>query len=319
MSAPADSIPLGFLDLAKRAKGPARRALQDSLRLAELADAAGYARYWVAEHHVEDAAHSCPEVLLPLIAARTERIRVGSGAVLLKYYSPLKVAETFLALEALFPGRIDLGVAKGPGVVDRSIAEALVSENVWELGEDGFAHKAFQLAELLAAAPEARPGAGVRARPWGVAPPPLWILGSGPGSPQLAARLGCPLAVALFFGGSSADGAELLAAYRASARPGTAPGPTIVAVSVTVGDSPAEARRRDDALVADGRLAANVVGTPAEVAARLRTIQQASGADELLITSFSPDHEERAHLLAALATAWRGAAERTPLAQPAAS
>jgi hypothetical protein len=90
----------------------------------------------VAEHHVEDSAEACPEVLIPLIAGCTKRIMVGSGGVLLRYYSPLKVAETFLTIEALFPGRIKLGVANGPGVTRAAVAEALVSGNRWELTDE---------------------------------------------------------------------------------------------------------------------------------------------------------------------------------------
>jgi luciferase family oxidoreductase group 1 len=104
------------LDFCRRdPRQHASQSLKNSLELAVICERLGYTRYWVAEHHNALAAQAAPEVLLAAIASRTQHICVGAGAVLLQYYSPLRVAETYLALEALFPGRIDLGLARGPG------------------------------------------------------------------------------------------------------------------------------------------------------------------------------------------------------------
>src|SRR5512137_2038097 len=99
-----------------RSGGTPAQALQETLELARVADGLGYHRYWLAEHHATPAlAGSSPEILIGQVAARTARIRVGSGGVMLSHYSPLKVAENFRMLEALFPGRIDLGIGRAPG------------------------------------------------------------------------------------------------------------------------------------------------------------------------------------------------------------
>src|SRR5262250_27144 len=104
-----------------RSGGSAVDAVHETLELAEAADRLGYPRYWLAEHHATPGlAGSCPEILIAAVAARTRRIRVGSGGVMLSHYSALKVAETFRMLETLFPGRIDLGIGRAPGGEQRT-------------------------------------------------------------------------------------------------------------------------------------------------------------------------------------------------------
>src|SRR5688500_5853370 len=117
---------LGVLDQSPiRSGGSATEAIQETLVLAEQADRLGYSRYWLAEHHSNGGrAGAAPEVLMGQVAARTSRIRVGSGGVMLSHYSPLKVAESFRVLEALFAGRIDLGIGRAPGS-DQRTARAL--------------------------------------------------------------------------------------------------------------------------------------------------------------------------------------------------
>src|SRR5712671_8155386 len=117
---------LGVLDQSPvRSGGAAADALHETLELAELCDRLGYHRYWLAEHHsTPGLAGSSPEVLIGQVAARTSRIRVGSGGVMLQHYSPLKVAESFRVLETLYPGRIDLGIGRAPGS-DQLTARAL--------------------------------------------------------------------------------------------------------------------------------------------------------------------------------------------------
>jgi len=278
-------------------------ALAGMVDLACAAEAAGYRRFWIAEHHVPDTSHAAPEVVAAVVAARTSRIRVGSGAVILRYYSPLKVAETFLALEALFPGRIDLGVAQGPGVVDEAVAQALVGGNAWELQRTVFDRKVHELSELLRLAPATANPPRVRAQPDDVVPPPLWVLGSGRRSRELAVRLRRPYAMAVFVAGPNADVAGPAAEYRSRA----ATSPLLVAVSVTTAASPAEATSLDAAKVGSGLLAANLVGDHPSVAARLAALREETGADELLLTSFGEPPDRWQESLASIAAAWPSA------------
>jgi luciferase family oxidoreductase group 1 len=288
-------LKLGILDLCKRGRhGSAGDALRGTLALAMEADRLGYHRYWVAEHHVEDSAEACPEVLIPLIAGCTERIKVGSGGVLLRYYSPLKVAETFLTLEALFPGRIELGVAKGPGVTNTAVAEALVCGNRWELTDEAFERKVFELARFLVNARQPVDGSpGVRAYPYGVAPPPLWVLGSGSKSQQLASELGSSYACALMFPNGMALGPKLIADYRRGfAVRGAAPR-ACIALSVVCEESEAKAAAQNRALVEARMFESNVVGTPEQCIAQIEAIAAAHGAREVLLANWLVDPAER--------------------------
>jgi len=288
-------LQLGILDLCKRGRQRAAGdALRGTLTLAMEADRLGYHRYWVAEHHVEDSAEACPEVLIPLIAGCTERIMVGSGGVLLRYYSPLKVAETFLTLEALFPGRIELGVAKGPGVTSNAVAEALVGGNKWELTDEAFERKVFELARYLVNAHQPGDGSpGVRARPYGVAPPPLWVLGSGSKSQQLASELGSSYACALMFPNGMALGPKLVADYRRGIAGPRTGARACIALSVICENSEAEAVAQNRALVAAGMFESNVVGTPEQCSARIEAIAAENGVREVLLANWLEDPAQR--------------------------
>lgn len=303
-----NTLNLGILDLCKRTSTiSAAESLRGTLALAEEADRAGYRRFWVAEHHVEDSAEACPEVLIPLIAARTKRLSVGSGGVLMRYYSPLKVAETFLTLEALFPGRIELGVAKGPGAVGTAVPEALVCGNRWELTDDAFERKVFELNELLRHAyerGESNPHV-VRARPYGVQPPPLWVLGSGSKSQTLASSLGVSYACALIFNGGMATGPKLLEEYRSEymaslERPASR---ACVAVSAVCMEREEDAIAREAQLNKAGMLKSNIVGSPAQCAARLRELAEINGTSEILVTTWLQDPAERISMFRSLAEA----------------
>src|SRR5262249_33662751 len=158
--------------------------------LAHLADRLGYTRYWLAEHHnFPGIASSAPEILIERVAAETSRIRVGSGGIMLPNHTPLKVVETFRVLEALHPGRIDLGIGRAPGP-DAVTALALRRSRAALAAED-FPE---QLAELLAFAsdhfPTGHPFESVTAVPNDVDLPPIWLLGSSDYSAQAAAALG---------------------------------------------------------------------------------------------------------------------------------
>ena len=207
---------LGVLDQSPIRSGASPAdAIQETLVLAEHADRLGYSRYWLAEHHSSGGlAGTAPEVLIGQVAARTSRIRVGSGGVMLSHYSPLKVAESFRVLEALFPGRIDLGIGRAPGS-DQRTARAL------RYGPGGVPLEHFpqQLADLIGflhdELPAGHPFQGVRAMPAGPTAPPLWILGSSGDGAALAAHFGTAFSFAHFI--NAVGGVEATQAYREAA------------------------------------------------------------------------------------------------------
>lgn len=303
-------VKLGILDLCKRSgeKSP-RQSLEETICLAELGEALGYSRFWVAEHHTEEATQACPEVLVGLIAARTQRIRVGAGGILLGYYSPCKVAEVFLVLEALFPGRIDLGVARGPGVTSTEYATSLVSGNRWELCGSGFEHKVCELTHVLREAHSpSTPGASViLPRPWGVPPPPVWILGSSGNSAKLAAVLGRPYGFALFFGGTEGNEPPVLQEYRTGFVPSqehTQP-LACVAVSIVCQESSASAHKWNEDLVSRGYFRSNIIGNPRECAERLCQIASTFEVPELILTTWIDKPGERRELFELIAETFR--------------
>src|SRR5215831_14893898 len=167
--------PLSVLDLSPITTGHSgATALRNSLDLAQLADRLGYARYWVAEHHnLPSVASSAPDIMIGQIAAITERIRVGSGGVMLPNHAPLTVAERFKKLEALFPGRIDLGIGRAPGT-DPVTSYALRRRQ--NIGEDDDFLERFQELLLLESRgfPDNHPFRRIQAMPSDVALPPIW-------------------------------------------------------------------------------------------------------------------------------------------------
>jgi luciferase family oxidoreductase group 1 len=203
------SYRLSVLDLSPVATGStSREALRNTLDLAQLADNLGYTRYWLAEHHnTQLIASSTPEVMIGHVAAVTKRIRVGSGGVMLPNHAPLHVAEAFRVLEALHPGRIDLGLGRAPGT-DTLTALALRRSRE-ALSADDFPQRLEELLLFLGASgagsgdgaqsgvfPEAHPFQQIRAMPDDVEPPEVWLLGSSDFSSQLAAQLGLGFAFA---------------------------------------------------------------------------------------------------------------------------
>ena len=199
-----------------RRGGTATEALQESVELAKLADRLGYARYWVAEHHNAGSfAGAAPEILIGQIAARTSRIHVGSGGVMLSHYSALKVAEQFSILNSFYPGRIDLGIGRAPGS-DQLTALALADPRPMAEIEQfprqvmdllGFFH-GFDNPEHPFREIRAQPG------PRAEVQPEVWLLGSSDYSANLAARLGLPYAFAEFFGITGEQGPISSALYR---------------------------------------------------------------------------------------------------------
>jgi luciferase family oxidoreductase group 1 len=168
-------------------------AIRDTLTLAEHCEALGYRRFWLSEHHsLPTIVGSAPEILMAAIAARTQRIRIGSAGVMLPHYSALKVAEQFRVLEALAPGRIDLGVGRAPGG-DMRTAQALNPQ-----GYGSAEHFPEQVRDLQAWTSGAT-HRGIVAHPRGPHAPEVWVLGSSDYGAQLAAHFGLPYAYAYFF------------------------------------------------------------------------------------------------------------------------
>lgn len=242
MTAP---VPLSVLDLSPIPSGAsAGEALRHTLELARHADALGLRRYWLAEHHnAAGLASASPEIMIGQVAAATSRILVGSGGIMLPNHSPLKVAELFLLLSALFPGRIDLGLGRAAGTDPRTAKKlrrsaeppsadefpALFDELMGYLGPSGAPRGAWSTATI--------------AVPAGVAPPDVWVLGSGDVGATFAAERGLGLAFAHHFNPDEAI--AMLRAYREGFRPSAhrAAPYAILAVSVICADTDDEAER----------------------------------------------------------------------------
>jgi luciferase family oxidoreductase group 1 len=229
----------------------AAQAIAETLKLARRADELGYTRYWLAEHHAIGAlADPCPEILLARLGAETRRIRVGSGGVLLPYYSAFKVAEVFRMLEALYPGRIDLGIGRAPGG-DQRTARAVggghfpdaeqFPQQVWEL-----------IGHLDGTLPDDHPFRKVRVQPEGNTAPELWLLGSSDYSGLLAAQLGVRFSFAHFINAQGGDAVTGAYKERFQARAQDTDGPApresaphaAVCCFVICAESDAEAERR---------------------------------------------------------------------------
>jgi luciferase family oxidoreductase group 1 len=209
---------LSVLDQSTVAKGATQdTAIRETLELARHCDALGYHRYWVSEHHNSGSiVGTAPEVLMAAIASTTSRIRVGSAGVMLPHYSALKVAEQFRVLEAIAPGRIDLGVGRAPGS-DRLTALAL---NPIVDAAEHFPQQVKDLQAWLADVPlqDDHPFRAIKAQPTGPTTPEIWILGSSDYGAQLAAYFGLPYAFAYFF--TDGKGCEAaLDLYRRNYRP----------------------------------------------------------------------------------------------------
>ena len=317
---------LSVLDQSPISEGSTgAQALRNSVDLARLADRLGYRRYWVAEHHgTPMLACASPEALIGPIAAATERIRVGSGGVMMPHYSPLKVAETFSMLSGLFPQRIDLAMGRAAGT-DPTTALALQRDRQ-RAAPDDFPE---QLAELLAyfgdALPAGHPFARLSALPGRPERPAPWLLGSSPQSGIWAAQLGLPYAFADFI---NPGGGEIAAHYRRDFTPSRwQPQPEVIAaVWVVCADSDDEARRIAASSVmsfkllqrgelipvppiekalafldAEGprttglgmRTRRRVVGAPSTVRASIEAVADEYGADEVMVVTITYEHAAR--------------------------
>ena len=314
---------LSVLDQSPIAEGAtAADALANTLDLARTCDALGYDRYWLAEHHASPGlAGAAPEVLIGPVALATQRIRVGSGGIMLPHYSPFKVAETFALLSALAPGRIDLGVGRAPGS-DQRTAYALQRDRSRAMPHDDFPNN---LAEMVAYLDNAMPADHVFASlgntlPSGGGRPDIWLLGSSMDSAVWAAEAGLPYCIADFI---NSDGVPLAEVYRHRFKPSAhratpylmvatwtiaaathaeaeqlalpaammfahlirgelIPVPSVEKAERWVADNPSPPRRRRTTL-----------GTPAEVHVQLDEVAALYGADELMLVNILPDHAAR--------------------------
>lgn len=196
----AEELRLSVLDQAPVAAGSTPgEALGNSIALARRVDALGYTRFWMSEHHSMGLlACTAPEVMLARIGAETQRIRVGSGGIMLPHYAPMKVAETFRTLDALYPGRVDLGIGRAPGGGPVEML-ALTRDRKSQVGDDFPQQVAELLAFLDGGFAAGHPFATLRVMPDAVTKPDVWMLGSSLWSSQAAAAYGLPYAFAHFF------------------------------------------------------------------------------------------------------------------------
>jgi luciferase family oxidoreductase group 1 len=237
----SNTLRLSVLDQSVARVGrPDDESIRHTLSLAEHCEALGYHRFWVSEHHsLPTLVGTAPEVLMAAIAARTRRIRIGSAGVMLPHYAPFKVAEQFRVLEALAPGRIDLGVGRAPGSDQRTAR--LLNPNA--RSADDFPQQVLELYRWVTgeAPPPGHPGHGVQALPTGSSAPQLWMLGSSGYGAQLAAHYGMPYAFAHFItDGEGCDRA--LELYRSTFKPGLLERPqATVCVSALAADTEAQA------------------------------------------------------------------------------
>ncbi|MEK8129242.1 LLM class flavin-dependent oxidoreductase [Paenibacillus filicis] len=221
-------------------------AFRHTVELAKRAEELGYHRFWVSEHHdTQEVAGSSPEVLISHLLAKTERIRIGSGGVMLQHYSPYKVVENFNVLAALAPGRVDLGIGRAPGGLPRStraLQQTQPGTPARTLGE-----KLVELQQhLTGSLPEEHPLYSVRATPQIETPADLFLLGASSSSAELAAELGIPYVFALFINGDEEVAGQVLRTYREQFRPsegGLSAPHAILAASVVVAETDEEAKR----------------------------------------------------------------------------
>ncbi|HSC97148.1 MAG TPA: LLM class flavin-dependent oxidoreductase [Burkholderiales bacterium] len=333
---------IGVLDQSPVISGhsPAQ-AVHETIRLAQAAEQLGFHRYWLAEHHsIAALADPCPEILLARVAAATSRIRVGTGGVLLPYYSPLKVAEQFRMLEALYPGRIDLGIGRAPG--GDQITALAMGEGRYPGAEHFPEQVQYLVAYLDGALPPDHPFAGVKVMPAGRSAPEVWLLGSSDYSGALASRLGLRFAFAHFI---SADGGDVVMRdyqrhYEPSRRE---PAPqALLCVFVICAETSAEAERLAGSIdlrrlnmdhgvnapvpseeearnylytEADRRRIAHhrrrvVLGEPAAVRDRLLEMKTQFQADELMAITITGSYDTRLRSYELLAEAFGLAAPR---------
>lgn len=309
-------------------------AIAATLELAQLADDLGFTRYWCAEHHgLRGVSNPCPEVMLAHIGSLTKRIRIGSGGVMLPYYSPFKVAEQFLMLEALFPNRVDLGVGRAPGG-DMRTAQAVAAGD-YNRG-DIFPQQVADLVGLFnGALPDDHIANGVLLQPQIATRPELWMLGSSDFGGLLAAQLGIRFAFAHFI--NAQYGHRVAEAYRERFTAGNEAAPYLAAaVFVICAETDEEAAALEKAVdlrrvqmayglnmpipsieqgaaqhygerelnVIAREKNRSIIGTPERVTAELHALQARFDADELIVLTVAGSYRARLRSYQLLADAF---------------
>ncbi len=329
------SLTLSVLDQSPVLAGESpASAVAATIALARHAERLGYRRYWLAEHHAMGGlADAAPEVLLARLTAETSRIRLGTGGIMLPHYAPFKVAESFRMLEALAPGRIDLGIGRAPG------GSGLVSAALESRDVATFPQQIRETIDFLDdTVPAGHPFAPLTAMPSGPSTPPVWLLGSSEYGAFLAAEMGLPYAFAHFIGG---DATSVVQAYRNRFQPSprTSAPQALIALAAIVAPTDAEAeelalplglwRMRllrgrpgpipslDEARnyrftplerheIATSRRV--IAGSPQTVRARIEALAEAHGVDEAMIVTIVPDAASRLRSYELLADAFALAA-----------
>ena len=335
MSDTRPKLRLSVLDQSPVIAGhTARDAIAATVELAQMADELGYTRYWCAEHHgLHGVCNPAPEVMLARLGSVTKRIRLGSGGVMLPYYSPFKVAEQFRMLEALFPNRIDLGVGRAPGG-DMRTAQA-VAMGQYNRG-DQFPQQVQDLAWLLRGeVPPDHLADGVLLQPAIDTKPELWVLGSSDFGGALAARLGLRFAFAHFINAHS--GHVVAQQYRDEFEPGYEDKPySAAAIFVICADTEQEAKALEravdirrlqmaygvnapipslaqaadftpterDQLIIERERPRTICGTPAQVAERMLALKDRFAANELVVLSVTASYQARLRTYQLLAEAF---------------
>jgi luciferase family oxidoreductase group 1 len=332
-------IPISILDLVPVILGETpREALRKSLDLAQHAEALGYTRYWVAEHHnMTGIASAATSVVIGYLAGGTSTIRVGSGGIMLPNHSPLVIAEQFGTLESLYPGRIDLGLGRAPGTDGLTLRALRRAPG----RADSFPDDVLELQAYLATVEPDQPRPFVRAVPGRGTEVPLWILGSSTFGAEMAAALGLPYAFASHFAPEALF--DALAIYRRTFKPSKQLQTpyAMVGVNVIAADTDKEARRLfttvqqsftnllrgspgklqppiDDIeqywtppekQQASRMLKYSIVGAPETVRSELESFVSQTSADELMIVCSLHDHAARIRSYEILAEITRGAAQ----------
>jgi luciferase family oxidoreductase group 1 len=317
--------------------GSGTEAVRNTVRLAKEADCLGYKRFWVSEHHNSTfMAGSSPEVLIGHLTACTKKIRLGSGGIMLPYYSPYKVAENFLMLEALAPGRIDLGVGKAPG--GSPIASMALNYNKdWD--SYGYEEQIDRLSDFLSnnLTPE-HPFYGIKAVPEGGGKPEIWMLGSGRSSAEIAAVKGLPLNFAHFL--NPIESESVITEYKKMFKknhPSLQPKVilTLFAVCADTSEEADKVARSSDLhflLIRKGKIPIGVssvetaaryrftdedksiieanrkkmlIGTPSQIKMCITSIFSKFNIDEIMLASLSPDLNHRIQTIKLIATEFK--------------
>jgi luciferase family oxidoreductase group 1 len=329
---------LSVLDVSPVASGSSStEALRNTLDLAQLTDRLGFTRYWLAEHHNTPLiASSAPEIMIGHVAGVTKNIRVGSGGIMLPNHAPLKVAEMFRVLEALHPGRVDLGIGRAPGT-DPLTALALRRSRE-ALGADDFPARLNDLLTFLDHGfPQNHPLERIRAMPDDVPMPEVWLLGSSDFSAELSAQMGLRFAFAHHIVPWPAIGA--LRSYRQHFQPSEflQEPEALIGVSVICAETQERAEELAKPLALtllrfrSGKMARfpsieeaanyqfspeemqivemnrdrSIVGTPGMIRDKLMSLANAAGIDEIMVTTMTHEHADRRRSYELLAEAFR--------------